>query len=134
MAMRPAKALIPLCRSPFLQDLSIALGRRYLKSLRYYHSVLSFAVAVEEREGLYQERFDIEARDRLSSMTKITIWENGNAWVYRRLGYGKNLYAPAFEAHANLAGMDVEEVAELLRATLRDFDSTLRSWRDRAVV
>ena len=130
----PATRTIPVCRSPFLQDVTIALGRRSLKSLRQAHSMLEFEARKEEVDGVFCERLDVEARTVLRRMTKIAIWENATSWVYCRERI-TNASRPRvlFETHASLAGMDAEDVAELLRATLRDLESVKHVWQERAI-
>jgi hypothetical protein len=128
------KTPIPLCHSKFLQNVTIALGRRSLKSLRQAHRILRFGVAVEEVEGTVYERLDIEARSHLDRMTKITGWENGKFWVYSRIRRGKPLRTPIFEMRANLAQMSAEEIASLIRATLSDLESVGYVWKEHAIL
>jgi hypothetical protein len=131
--MPTKRTAIPLCRSPFLQDITIALGRRSLKSLRQVHSILIFTVSKDEVDGIICERFDIEACNYLGNMTKITIWEDAASWVHFVKCRDKASRSGAFEKHANLAGMNVENVAELIRGTLHDFESVKHVWQEHAV-
>jgi hypothetical protein len=124
---------IPVCRSEFLQDLTIALGRRSLKSLRHKNSTLDFDATEEEIDGVSSERLDIAARTRSGSLTKITIWEDGISWVYFRQSHSKSSPSQTFEMHANLTGMGIEDMANLVRATLSDFESTRQVWERRAI-
>src|SRR6267378_3076171 len=80
--MAKARNLIPLCRSRFLQDVTIALGRRSLKSLRYGTRTLRFDVSEENVNGVMTERLDSEARTRAGKMTKVVLWEDGLSWVH----------------------------------------------------
>jgi len=79
--MQPKRGNIPLCRSEFLQDLTIALGRGSLKSIRY-SSKLTFDVSHETVNGVTQERLEIEARCDPGTLTKILVWDDGVFWVY----------------------------------------------------
>jgi hypothetical protein len=126
------KTPIPLCRSVFLQDITIALGRRSLKSLRQWHTILRFEVSREEIQGIVRERLDIEAMSVLDKMTKITAWEDGAFWVYSRIRRGKPLLTPVFEIHANLAKMSSNEIASLIRVTLLDLESVEHVWKEQA--
>ena len=131
--MNSDKTQIPLCSSPFLQDFTIALGRRSFKSIRQAHSSLFFGVRNEEINGVVNERLDIEARSWLERMTKIAIWEDAEFWVYSRVRIGKPLRHPAFEISAALGKMNIDDIAELIRATLRDFDSVKHVWEQHAI-
>lgn len=126
------KTPIPLCRSVFLQDITIALGRRSLKSLRQRHTILRFEVSQEEVQGIVRERLDIEAMSVLDKMTKITAWEDGAFWVYSRIRKGEPLRTPVFEIHANLVKMSSEEIASLIRVTLSDLESVAHVWKEHA--
>jgi hypothetical protein len=130
--MAKNRSQIPLCRSKFLQDVTIALGRRSLKSLRQAHPTLTFVVAFDEVEGSKVERLDVEARTLSGRLTKVTLWEDGVSWVYSRERATKAPSHPLLEIHADFAGMDAEEVAELLRTTLSDLPSAEKKWRGRA--
>ena len=122
---------IPLCRSPFLQDVTIALGRRSLKGIRYAHRTLEFEVTEEDLHGTTSERLDIEARSVTGAVTKITLWEDGLSWLFvARSGAAAR---PIFKQHANLGDLEVTEVAELLRDTLKDFESVRHLWEKHAV-
>jgi hypothetical protein len=116
---RKEQKAIPLCRSEFLQDVTIALGRRSLKSVRY-QGTLDFELVEEDTNAGSSERLNIETR-RLGSLTRISIWADGSSWIYV-----KN--SVIFEMYANLAGMEIYKVAELLHASLRDVDSVKQIW------
>jgi hypothetical protein len=127
--MTKNKSVIPLCRSQFLQDVTIAFGRRSLKSLRKSNPTLVFEVSEDETNGTAMERLDIEARTMLGRITKITLWEDGLSWVYcqdRGLTSSKR---PTLDFHARLTTMDVEEVAKLLRNTLIDAPAAETAWK-----
>lgn len=132
--MTKNRSPIPLCRSAFLQDVTIAVGRRSLKSLRQSNPKLTFDVAEDDVDGVAVERLDIEARTVSGRLTKITLWENGNAWVYARERAMKTPSQPIMKLHANLAEMAPEQIAELLRATLADPQSAEQKWRQRITI
>jgi hypothetical protein len=123
---------LPLCRSEFLQNVVIELGRRSLKSLRYSNPTLTFEVEDEAFEGTTMERLNIEARATLGSLTKIAIWEDGHSSLYFREFLHESRPAKGVELHANLAAMKVDLVAELIRATLSDFHSVKHVWQRQA--
>jgi hypothetical protein len=114
------RSRLPLCHSAFLQDVTIALGRRSLKSLRYSNPVLKFEVKNEDADDRTIERMNIEAQARLDVLVKLSIWDDGIAWIYIRQKQSKTPAFRKFEAHANLAGMGPDEVAELIRTTLKN--------------
>jgi hypothetical protein len=125
---RKERSALPLCHSEFLQDVTIALGRRSLKSLRYSYPILKFEVANENGDAGARERLNIEAQDRLDVLVKLSIWDDGIAWIYIRQKQPKTPAFRKFEARANLAGMAPDEVAELIRATLSDPFSMEGAW------
>lgn len=125
--------LIPLCRSTFLQDVTIELGRRSLKSIRYQNPTLEFDVAEEEVEGSPMERLEIETRNITGGITAMTIWANGVAWVYFRSHRNKASSEHFFQTHANFSGMTTEQIAQLLRDTLADPVSVRKLWEQRAI-
>jgi len=67
------RPIIPLCRSPFLQDVTIALGRRSLKGVRYRNETLSFEATEDDVDGDVVERLNIEARTSFGDLTKIAL-------------------------------------------------------------
>jgi len=122
------RGIIPLCKSSFLQDVTIAFGRRSLKSLRYSTSDLRFDVQTDEVGGSELERLDAEARTYTGRMTKVSIWENGESWVYSREREMRAADPAILNAYGDLRGMDADEVAELLLATLRDISAVKTFW------
>lgn len=122
------RTAIPLCRSPFLQDVTIALGRRSLKGLRYRGS-LEFELAEEDTDSGSIERLNIELRT-VSHLTKISIWADGISWIYFADSRNGGVI---FKKHANLAGMDIDDVAELLRSSLRDMETVKQIWERHAI-
>ena len=131
--MSANRRIIPLCRSLFLQEVTIAFGRHSLKGLRYINPTLNFDVTEEEVDGVISERLDIEARTASGNMTKVTLWADGVSWIYFLERRNKTSHTPAFEAHANLGGMNAEAVAELVRATLLDVGTVRNIWQQHAI-
>lgn len=125
--MKKSKSAIPICRSDFLQDVTIALGRRSLKSLRMSNPTLVFTVSEDEVNGLSVERLDIEARTTLGRLTKMTLWEDGRSWVWSRdrAKKTKKQPTPTLDVYATLVGLQPDDIAELLRATLTDPQSAV---------
>ena len=129
--MPPGRTPIPLCRSSFLQDLTIELGLRSLKSVRQSYPTLTFRVWNEEVDEESYERLDIEAISVLGWMIKIAIWEDGTAWVYSKKEGSKKSRRPTFETHANLEGMNARDIAQLIRDSLTDMDRVENFWKQR---
>ena len=118
------KGVIPLLKSLYLQDISIALGRR-LKGVRYRNSKLTFEGAFEVK-GESIERLNIEAISHLGNMTKIVIWEDAIAWLFYRFrtSQGTN----QFQLHANLEAFTAEGVAQLIRVSLVNLGAVKEEW------
>jgi len=74
------------------------------------------------------ERLDAEARTYTGRMTKVSIWENGESWVYSREREMRAADPAILNAYGDLRGMDADEVAELLLATLRDISAVKTFW------
>ena len=125
---RSKRTAIPLCRSSFLQDITIALRRRSIKGLRY-HRLLEFELVEEDTESGPIERLNIESRT-VSDVTKISIWADGISWIYFSDCRHEDVI---FTKHADLSGMDIDDVAELLRSSLRDMETAKKVWNKRAM-
>jgi hypothetical protein len=116
-----------------MQDVVIALGRRSMKSLRYSNPVLNFEVQNEKAEFGAMERLNIEARSWSGRLVKLVIWADGVAWVFSRPGAEDVSIAQNLDRHANLAGLSAEDIADVVRCTLKDPWSTEEFWRARAI-
>ena len=92
--------------------------------------MLKFTVTDEQPDGESCERLEIEAERLTGALTKIVIWEDARAWIYFRHRCPNRTQPRVFEMHADLDGLNAEEVAELIRATLRDVESVKVSWRE----
>src|SRR3954470_17508070 len=79
---------IPLCRSEILQDLSIALGRRFAKR----NPFRSFTVEADfcDHEGDSLERLAAWASTHYGTRVALNLWENGRVWVGVRLEAAEN--------------------------------------------
>ena len=69
--------LLKLCRSEFLQDFSIELGRRFPA----YE--LSFQVQTDtcEQEGRALEKLTLLACTPYETGARLIVWEDGRVWV-----------------------------------------------------
>jgi hypothetical protein len=127
--MAKNKSMIPLCRSRFLEDVTIAFGRRSLKSLRKSNPTLVFEVTEDGADGTAMERLDIEARTILGRITKITLWEDGLSWVYCQDRCSTSSKRQTLDFHARLDAMNIDEIVELLRKTLVDAPAAEAAWK-----
>jgi len=123
------KGLIPLCKSLFLQEVCIALGRR-MKAVRFANRRLTITSAFMEGED--EERLAIEARTWLNLATQIVIWADGAAWIWQA-AKPKQGTDTIFELHADLSQMDCEAIAELLRRSLINLEEVTDAWQLRAL-
>lgn len=126
------KSRIPLCRSRLLQDVTIALGRRSLKSLRQSHRSLTFEVGKDCVEGASVERLDFEARTWGGRLTRVVLWEDALSWMYCREETTNVPGKSAVEIQADLATMSAQGIADLIRKTLVDPVFAEGEWRRRA--
>jgi hypothetical protein len=117
----------------FLQDLTIALGRRSLKGVRYQFDQIEFTISSEVAEGETYERLNIEARRNSRFLLKMSIWEDAKSWLYIR---NQDINGPPqgqMQIHADFAGTTPEDLATLARETLMDWTSVEHAWRKHAV-
>ena len=70
---------VPLCRSEFLQDFSIELGRRFAVNQPPW----SFEVRTDtcEREGRRLEGLTLLAWTPYETGARLIVWEDGRVWV-----------------------------------------------------
>jgi hypothetical protein len=102
-----------------------------MKSLRKSNPTLTFNVSEDDVDGSSIERLDIEARTATGRLTKVTLWQDGMAWLYSRARAKNAPSKPTLEIHANLAGIEAEGIAEILRTTLDDPLAAQKEWRER---
>lgn len=107
---------IPLCRSEFLQDFSIELGRRFNPSTQSWASFLAKVEPCEKNEQTL-ERLAMWAEDYYGVGTGLALWEDRTVWVCLFLcptpnnpGYQISFY-PACEE------MTIANIAEAFRDT-----------------
>ncbi len=107
---------IPLCRSGWLQDASIELGRRFAAR----HPFRSFTVEVDicEHEGEQLERLTVWASTPYGTLVNLTLWDDHTMWVGVRLRAAEN--NPEFEVGFYLQGdaLSSERIAEAFRDTV----------------
>ncbi|HWQ91760.1 MAG TPA: hypothetical protein VN673_08815 [Clostridia bacterium] len=107
---------IPLCRSEWLQDASIELGRRFAAS----HPFESFAAEVDtcEHEGEQLERLTIWASTWYGTLVNLTLWDDHTIWVSVRLRAAEN--NPEFEVgfYPRCDALTSERIAEAFRDTV----------------
>lgn len=136
-SMKKETGKLPLCKSDYLQDLTIALGRLSLKSVRQSYKALEFSATFEEVGDATIERLNIDGQNLHNGYTKIVVWENATAWachLERRKSALERRNSPtmAQELLATFSDMEIEDVAELIRATLKDFESNRAKWQRHA--
>ena len=83
------KQIIPLCRSEFLQDFSIELGRR-LKSIRHQSQSVVAEVRFDEHEGRELEALSVWIKTSDHTRATISLWENQTIWLCVELLPTKN--------------------------------------------
>jgi hypothetical protein len=107
---------IPLCRSDWLQDVSIELGRRFAAR----HPFRSFTAQVDtcEHEGADFERLAVWASTWYGTLVNLTLWEDRTVWVGVMLRAAENNpeYKVGFYPQCN--GFASERVAEAFRDTV----------------
>jgi len=123
---------VPLCRTDWLQDITIELGRRSLKTVRRRYEDLIFEAAEEPVDDVVYERFDVEGRIGVKArVIRISVWEHGISWIY--ISEVENGERKCFETRSSLKEMAPHEVAGLIRATLIDFHSVRDVWEQRRI-
>jgi hypothetical protein len=124
--MRKQFSQIPLCKSAFLQDITIELGRLSLKSARYNNRLLTFEALNEEVAGekLTKHRSPWIWRH----FDKNHNWEDGESWLYFREPVGK--HQKALEMRRNLKLMPAGGIAYLVRDTPTDYSKARARWEN----
>src|SRR5690242_6500874 len=79
---------IPLCRSEWLQDASIELGRRF--AVR--HPFRSFTVEADtcDHNGEQFERLTVWASTHCGTLVNLTLWDDRTIWVAVTLRAAEN--------------------------------------------
>jgi hypothetical protein len=127
----PNRKLLPFCRSPFLQDVTIALGLGSLKSLRKRR--LLFDVSSKEYDGKVHEALEMEAQSIIGNMVHITLWEDGIAWLHSAHRPANRPPQNVLETHSDFSEYLPEAIAAVLRATLTDPNSAWHFWKEKAL-
>jgi hypothetical protein len=121
------KGRIPLCKSDFLQDVTIQLGQR-MKSVRKANLTLSIVASIDK---CGMERLDFTADSVPNRMSKLVLWEDGLAWFFERKN-SKACRKSDFECYANFATFSPYELAEIIRSSLIDWNSAKLVWENYA--
>jgi hypothetical protein len=112
----PSDPKIPLCRSEWLQDASIELGRRFAA----HHPFRSFTVEVDtcEHEGEQLERLTVWASTWYGTLVNLTLWDDHTLWIGIRLRAAEN--NPEFEVgfYPSSDGLTSDRIAEAFRDTV----------------
>ncbi|HYG34997.1 MAG TPA: hypothetical protein VEC99_09445 [Clostridia bacterium] len=108
--------IIPLCRSEWLQDASIELGRRFAA----HHPFRSFSTQLDtrEHEGEHQERLTVWASTWYGTLVNLTLWDDHTVWIGVTLQAAEN--NPEYEVgfYPQCSGFSSERVAEAFRDTV----------------
>ena len=115
--MSKKEQIVPLCRSEFLQDFSIELGRR-LKPIRHASKSVVAEVDSCEHEGQSLERLSVWIETWNYTRASLTLWADRMVWVSVTLLPTKNnkKYQIAFYPQCN--GFTGEGIVEALRDTV----------------
>src|SRR5436190_18930953 len=116
--MSKQRKLLPLCHSEFLQDVTIALGLRSFKGLKYACDTLTFDVSYKDCQGRSYEQLNVESWTASDRLLTISVREDGIGWLYSAIRRKNAHPQDVFEATADLSDFSPEEIASLWRATL----------------
>jgi hypothetical protein len=107
---------IPLCRSEWLQDVSIEFGRRFAVS----HPFGSFTVEVDscEHEGEQLERLTVWASTWYGTLVNLTLWDDHTVWIGVRLRATENNSEFEVGLYPPCDGLSSERIAESFRDTV----------------
>lgn len=107
---------IPLCRSEWLQDVSIELGRRFATR----HPFRSFTVEVDtcEHQGEQLERLAVWASTMYGTLVNLTLWDDRTVWVSVTLRAAENNPEYKVGFYPQCDGFGSERVAEAFRDTV----------------
>jgi hypothetical protein len=108
--------IIPLCRSEWLQDASIELGRGFAPS----NPFRSFIAEVDtcQQEGEELEQLTIWASTWYGTVVNLTLWEDRTLWIGVKLRATDN--NPEFEVgfYPRCDGLGLDRIAEAFRDTV----------------
>lgn len=107
---------IPFCKAPFLQDISIELGRRFAPG----HPFRSFRVDADtcEHQGDPLERLSIWADTYYGTGANLTIWEDRTVWICVSLCPADNNREYSVGFYPKCEGFTSDRIAEAFRDTI----------------
>jgi hypothetical protein len=108
--------IIPLCRSEWLQDVSIELGRRFASR----HPFAFFAVEADtgEHEGEQLERLTVWAGTWYGTRVNLTLWDDHSLWIGVRLIAAENNLAFEVGFYPPTDGLSSDRIVEAFRDTV----------------
>jgi hypothetical protein len=130
LAMDSRNSPIPLCRSEFLQDVSIELGRT-LNALPYRQQELEFTVR-EKDEEMASDQLSTTVRKQAGSYVQVVITAGGMGNFVQKFeqevkGLGSEYVALA----ADLTDLSAAEIARLIRDSLYGDSDAIAFWKRR---
>lgn len=114
MAITYDKQIIPFCRSEFLQNVSIELGRR----LKHISGSLAVEVDICEHEGDNFERLSIWIFTSTCTRISLTLWDDGTVLIGVALLPSQNNKEYEIEFYPLCKGFSPEKIVEALRDTI----------------
>jgi hypothetical protein len=107
---------IPLCKSEWLQDASIELGRRFATR----HPFGSFSAEVDtcEHEGEELERLTFWASTYYGTLVNLTLWDDHTLWIGVKLHAAENNSEYEVGFYPQCDGLNSERIAEAFRDTV----------------
>lgn len=115
--MKPREQIIPLCRSDFLQDFSIALGLQ-LKPIRHSEKSIMAEVDTSEYQDATLERLCVWIHTWSYTRVSLTLWENGMVWVAVALLPTGNNKKFELSFYPECESFTPEAIVEALRGTI----------------
>jgi len=112
--MSAREQIIPFCRTEFLQDFAIALGR-CLKPIRYASKSIVAEVDTCEHQGQDLERLAVWIDTWNYTRTSLTLWEDRMVWISVSLLPTKNNRKYELSFHPQYEGFTPEGLVEALR-------------------
>jgi len=112
----PCGPQIPLCRSEWLQDVSIELGRRFVPK----HPFKSFAAQLDvfQYEAEEFERLSVWAAMPCGTLVNLALWSHRVIWVSVMLEATHNNSEYWIGFYPRCVGFGSERVAEAFRETV----------------
>lgn len=104
---------IPLCRSEWLQDATIELGRRFSPR----HPFRSFQVEVDicEHDGEPLERLTVWASTWYGTLVNLTLWDDRTLWIKVMLQAAENNAEFSVGFYPQCEGFNSARIAEAFR-------------------